>query len=76
MLKKLSSFILKSYFLVYYFNSVVVSYVYICIYMCLCICELGFPGSSDGKESIHSAEDLGSMPRSGRSPGEGSDNPL
>ena len=74
MLKKLPSFILKSYFLVYYFNSVVVSYVYICIYMRLCVCKLGFPGGSDGKESVRNAEDLGSMARSGRSPGEGNDN--
>ena len=31
---------------------------------------------SDGKESICSAEDLGSIPRLGRSPGEGNGNPL
>ena len=37
MLKKLP-FMLKSYFLVYYFNSIVVSYMYVCIYMHLCIC--------------------------------------
>ena len=30
----------------------------------------GFPGSSVGKESACSAGDLGSIPRSGRSPGE------
>ena len=29
------------------------------------------PGSSDGKESVCSAGDLGSIPGSGRSPGEG-----
>ena len=33
----------------------------------------GFPGGSDGKESACSAGDLGSIPRSGRSPGEGND---
>ena len=32
---------------------------------------LGFPGDSDGKASAHSAGDLGSIPGSGRSPGEG-----
>ena len=32
---------------------------------------LGFPGSSDGKESACNAEDLGSIPGLGRSPGEG-----
>ena len=32
---------------------------------------LGFPGGSDGKESACNAGDLGSIPGSGRSPGEG-----
>ena len=38
--------------------------------------ELGFPGGSDGEESACSVEDLGSIPGSGRSPGEGNGNPL
>ena len=29
-----------------------------------------FPGSSDGKASVHNAGDLGSIPGLGRSPGE------
>ena len=33
--------------------------------------NLGFPGSSDGKESTCNAGDLGSIPGSGRSPGKG-----
>ena len=37
---------------------------------------MGFQGGSDGKESVHNAEDLGLIPGWGRSPGEGSDNPL
>ena len=37
---------------------------------------LGFPCSSSGKESACNAEDLGSIPRSGRSPGEGNGNPV
>ena len=37
---------------------------------------VGFPGGSDGKESACSAEDLGSIPGSGRSPGGGHGNPL
>ena len=37
---------------------------------------LGFPGGSDGKESACHAEDLGSIPGSSRSPGEGNGNPL
>ena len=37
---------------------------------------MGFPGGSDGKESACSAGDLGSIPGSGRSYGEGNGNPL
>ena len=36
----------------------------------------GFPGSSDGKASAYNARDPGSIPGSGRSPGEGNGNPL
>ena len=35
-----------------------------------------FPSSSDGKASAYSAEDPGSIPGSGRSPGAGNGNPL
>ena len=35
-----------------------------------------FPGGSDSKTSAYNAGDPGSTPRSGRSPGEGNDNPL
>ena len=38
--------------------------------------SLGFPGGSDGKESAYNAGDVGSIPGSGRSPGEGNSNPL
>ena len=37
---------------------------------------MGFPGGLDSKESACNAGDLGSIPGSGRSPGEGNDNPL
>ena len=37
---------------------------------------LGFSGSSDGEASAYNAGDLGSIPESGRSPGEGNGNPL
>ena len=37
---------------------------------------LDFPGGSDGKVSAYNAGDPGSIPRSGRSPGEGNGNPL
>ena len=36
----------------------------------------GFPCGSAGKESAYNAEDLGSIPGSRRSPGEGYGNPL
>ena len=37
---------------------------------------LGFPGGSEGKASACNAGDLGSIPGSGRSPGEGNGSPL
>ena len=36
----------------------------------------GFPGSLAGKESVYNAGDLGLIPGSGTSPGEGNSNPL
>ena len=44
-------------------------YIYTHIYM-------GFPGSSDGKESACSVGGVGSTPESGRSPGKGNGYPL
>ena len=35
-----------------------------------------FPGGSDGKASAYNVGDLGLIPGSGRSPGEGNGNPL
>ena len=40
------------------------------------LCWLGFPGGLDGKESTCSAGDPGLISGSGRSPGEGNDDPL
>jgi len=37
---------------------------------------LGLPGGSEGNESACKERDLGSVPGSGRSPGEGTGNPL
>ena len=37
---------------------------------------IDFPGGSDGKASAYNAGDLGSIPGSGRSSGEGNGNPL
>ena len=42
----------------------------------LIVLILGFPGGSGSKESACNAGDLGLMPGSGRSPGEGNGNPL
>ena len=44
--------------------------------MCLLKPSMGFPGGSDNKESACNLGDLGSIPGSGRSPGEGQGNPL
>jgi len=38
--------------------------------------QTDFPGGSDGKTSSYNAGDLGSIPGSGRSSGEGNGNPL
>ena len=38
--------------------------------------SFAFPGGSDGKTSVCNAGDPGSIPGSGRSPGEGNGNPL
>ena len=38
--------------------------------------QWGFPDGADGKESAFNAGDLGLIPGLGRSPGEGSGNPL
>ena len=37
---------------------------------------MGFPGGSDGKESAYNAGVLGSIPGSGKPPGEGNGNPI
>ena len=49
---------------------------YIISYYCMLIFVLGFPGGSEVKASASNAGDLGSIPGSGRSPGEGNGNPL
>ena len=40
------------------------------------VVPMGFPGGSDGKESPCNVGDPGSIPESGRSPGEGNDSLL
>ena len=43
---------------------------------CLTALNRDFPGGSDSKEFTYDAGDMGLIPRSGRSPGEGNGNPL
>ena len=51
--------------------------VYHSLRIMLCICSTwGFPAGSDGKESACNVGDLGSIPGSRRSPGEGNGTPL
>ena len=72
------------YFYIYTYISVYIyRYVYIYTYTHTQIythiyayTHLGFPGSSDGKESAHNARDIGSIPGSGRSPRKGNGYPL
>ena len=52
-----------------------VFFIYIKIHFFIQV-KLGFPGGSDGKESACNAGDLGSVPRWGRSSGEGNGNLL
>ena len=40
------------------------------------VLSLALPGDSDGKEAAFNVGDQGSIPGSGRSPGEGNGNPL
>ena len=54
-------------------------YIYMCVCVCVCVCVYicaSFPGSSDSKASAYNAGDLGSIPTSERSAGEGNSNPL
>ena len=52
-----------------------VFFLYITVTVLLILID-GFPGGLDGKESASNAGDLGSIPRLGRSLGEGNSNPL
>ena len=45
-------------------------------YQYLLILNRGFPGGSDGKESVWNAGDSGMIPGLGRPPGGGNGNPL
>ena len=72
-------------FIIYYLLWYSILYIPLCItsisaeaiiYTILSTIFRDFPGGSDGKASAYNAGDLGSIPGSGRSPGEGNGNPL
>ena len=50
--------------------------VYVCARACMCVCVKGFPGDSAVKNPLVNAGDMGLVPGSGRSSGEGNDYPL
>ena len=56
-------------------NHYVLMFAYIMIFNSHLKPVWGFPGCSDAKESTCNAGDPGSIPGSGRSPGEGNSNP-
>ena len=49
---------------------------YLILTVCVCVCGMGFPGGSDGKEFTCNAGDPGLVPGLGRSPADGNGNPL
>ena len=51
-------------------------FIYKIMMICITVqsCTADFPGGSDGKVSAYNVGDLGSIPGSGRSPGEGNGN--
>ena len=55
------------------FNSILYGFKIIHVFICMCV---GFPGGSAIKNPPANAEDVGSIPGSWRSPGEGNGNPL
>ena len=54
-----------------FFDSSEIRYIFMCL-----LSIWGFPGGSDGKESVCSTGNLGLIPGSGRTPGEGNGNAL
>ena len=50
-------------------------HTHVCVGIYICV-SMGFPGGSEVKASAWNAGDPGSIPGSGRSPGEGNGNPL
>ena len=55
---------------------ILATYDHVCGYLWWRYDKEDFPGGSDGKASAYNVGDLGSIPGSGRSPGEGNGNPL
>jgi len=52
------------------------NFIYLFIFSYPLVFIRGFPCGSDGKASVYNTGDLGSIPGSGSSPGEGNENPL
>ena len=52
------------------------TYRHLCAYIHTCIYKPGLPWWLSGKEPACNAGDMGSIPRSGRSPGRGNGKPL
>ena len=63
-----------TYIYIHYIYMCVYIYIYVCVCVCVCVCD-GLPSGTDSKEASCHAGDLGLIPGSGRSPGEGSDDP-
>ena len=68
-----NSCLVGRFFTVWVTRGIYIYYTFVCV--CVCVCII-FPGSSDGKESACNAEDWGSVPGLGRSPGGGNGNVL
>ena len=59
-----------------YSLSIIYTYIYNVLYMCVCVCIISLPSWLSGKESAGHAEDSGLICGLGRSPGERSGNRL
>ena len=81
---KVTQFYIIFHILFHYHLSQDIKYISLCCTVGPCCLSLlyimlpktGFPGGSEGKASACNAGDLGSIPRSGRFPGEGNGNPV
>ena len=76
-LLKYTWFMMMFSFLLYSKVTQLYTYVCVCVYIYIRVYKnVDFPGGSDSKASACNLRDPGSIPGSGRSPGEGNGNPL